>query len=291
MASGLPRDTTGLIRAGGHTYPAVLLPGISAHPTGAVRADGSAAEVDGELEAAGAGHVETLRDAGAILWDGPVLVYDRVADGAVRCRESSYFRVLATSVAIGAELTAADADAVLADLPLRRRAIHLAGGDPITSGRGRAAAVGLNIAVVATGGGGRHALIGRRSAAMAAMPGMWSFVAGNVEPADGFQPLVSALGREMAEEMPAISGADAHELASRARVHGACFSLGRLGPSLLASTPVDASARDLGRLDAEEFDETRTIDLDDPESCWRGMSPESMVPASAALLAALTADG
>ncbi len=290
MSSTLPRDTPGLIEAGGHAYPAVLLPRISADPGRAVRADDVAADVDRELEAAGASHVDALREAGATLWDGPVLVYERVADGAVICRRSSYFRVLATSAAVGAELAVTGADAPLSELPLRRRAIRLAGGDPIASGRGRAAAVGLNIAVVAVGGGGRSALIGRRSRSMAAMPGMWSFVAGNIEPTDGPRPLASALGRELTEEMPAISVADARELVSGARVHGACFSLGRLGPSLLASTRIDATADDLGRLDAEEFDETRVIDLDDPESCWTGMSPGSLVPSSAALLSELIAD-
>lgn len=281
-------DTPDLILGGGHRYPAVLLAGIARTPDAAVRALDRPAVVDARIEAAGARHVAAVRRAGAVLWDGPVLVYDHVAEGAVVCLRSRYLTVLATSGALGAEWTAAGPDARPADLPLRRRAVERAGGDPIACGRGRAAAVGLNVALVATAGGRRRTLIGRRSARMAAMPGMWSFVAGNVEPGDGERPLARALGRELDEEIPALSPADAARTAAGAQVHGACFSLGRLGPSLLASAEIDATAADLGNLDREEFDRTRVIDLDDPASCWRGMSPASMVPASAALLAALT---
>lgn len=280
----LPGDTPGLISGGGHRYPAVLLGGVADTPGAAVRAVDRPAEIDAVLEAAGAPHVAAVRRAGAVLWDGPVLTYDGLADGAVICRRSRYLTVLATSGALGAELSAAGPGARMSDLPLRRRAVARAGGDPIARGRGRAAAVGLNIALIATGGGRRRALLGRRSATMAAMPGMWSFVAGNIEPADGTEPLESALGRELAEEMPALSPSDAATAASRARVYGACLSLGRLGPSLLASAEMDGTAADLGHLDPGEFDLTRIIDLDDPAACWEGLSPRSLVPASAALL-------
>lgn len=286
----LPHNTPGRVRGGGHDYPAVMLGGVASDPSAAVTAIAAEAEVDTDLSRAGRAYLDAMQASDAEIWDGPILSYDRIVGASVQCRRSSYFTMLATSGALAAELSDAGGAPALDELPLRKRAVAMSGGDPIASGRGRAAAVGLNIALIARGGGGRQTLLGRRSAQMAALPGLWSFVAGNIEPADGARPLPTALARELEEELPALATGDAAAAAEKAIVHGACMSLGRLGPSLIASSEIDCNIGDLGALDRSEFDATRVVDLDDPEGCWAGMAPGLMVPASAALMASLLRD-
>ena len=219
-----------------------------------------AAPLDPDLLAGGQAHLAEVRRRTRGLRDGAVLALDRLEAGTLHVRPSGYLATVATADALRAEWEREGMG------PLRARAHALAGADPLRSGHGRAAAVGL--AVVTTFAG--RVLLGRRSQAVAADPGLWHVVpSGMLEPG---VDLVDQIGRELEEELGLYAGWEAEGL-------GLGFDLARLRPEVCwRLEAVREPELKLGY----EFTEVRWID---PAGGW----PEGLTPAAAAALALFSA--
>jgi len=192
------------------------------------------------------------------LHDGPVLALDRLSGDRLEARPGRYFDAVLTADALRAEWESQGMG------PLRARAHGLAGPDPLRSGRGRCAAVGL--AVAATHGG--RVLLGRRSPDLAADPGLWHVApSGMLEPGS---PAERQLERELYEELGVTA-------AGAARPLGVGFDLARLRPELCWTLELDSEEIKLG----PEFSEAR---WNDPGGPW----PKPLTAAAAAALQMLS---
>ena len=233
-------------------YPAA----IAAGPAVAVVEAADTAPLDPDLLSWGRPHLDELARRTPGLHDGPVLALDHLEGDTMHARPSGYLATVATADALRAEWEREGMGR------LRSRAHELAGADPLRNGHGRAAAVGL--AVVTTFAG--HVLLGRRSPAVAADPGLW-----HVAPSGMLEPgveVVDQIERELEEELGLDAGREARAL-------GLGFDLLRLRPEVCWR--LEALEEPELRL-GEEFTEVRWID---PTGDW----PEDLTPAAAAALA------
>lgn len=214
-----------------------------------------AAFLDSGLMEAGGPHVDRVLSTSPDAFDGPVAVLDRIEGSVLHAAASGYFAALRTGDSLRAEWEREGFG------PLRARAHELAGGEPLTVGRGRAAAIGLAVAAVHAG----RVLLGRRSERLAVDPGRWHTApSGTLEP-EGL--LADQIAGELAEE---IGVTDAHP----PEALGLGFDLLRLRPELCWRLELYSDEVELG----DEFDEACWID---PREAW----PEPLAPAAAAALA------
>ena len=182
---------------------------------------------------------------------------DRLDGSTVHTTRSGYFAALATGDALRAEWEREGFG------PLRARAHELAGGEPLRSGHGRAASLGLAVATLHEG----RVLLGRRSQELATDPGHWHTApSGTLEPE---RPLADQVAAELEEEIGVTGAGPAEPL-------GLGFDLPRLRVELCLSLELYSGEFELG----EEFVEASWID---PRGRW----PEPLAPAAAAVLALL----
>ncbi len=219
-----------LLTREGVAHPVVVLRTLDGAPDGVLFDDGRPLHVDPELLAAGVAHRDALLRGAPDTWNGAILGFRALAGDTIVAGRTDYFTMLATSDALRAERERTGESG-----PLRSRARAVAGGDPLTSGAGRASVVGLSILPVLTHGDDAWLLLGRRSRALAISPGMLGTIDGCTEPGATARPLLENLARELAEEAPgavALSGSDAAELAATARLQGLTMNLLRLSPTI-----------------------------------------------------------
>jgi len=224
-------DTPGVVRRCGRSYPAA----VTVLPDATVRLVAGPPAVDRRLLAAGSDHLAAVRAAGRVH-DGPVLCLARVstsvATPTVDVVRGGYFAMLATCDALRAELVAAGPDADWDRLPLRVRA-HEVAGDPLTSGAGRAAAVGVSaLLVVRDRDGTPGVVLGRRSDRVGTDAGRWHVApSGMLEPATDGRHLETTVGHELEEELGVVSSPGG--VAGALRVLGVATDLLRLRPDVV----------------------------------------------------------
>src|SRR4051812_37172357 len=245
------------IERGGRIHLAALADVVPGSLEDAVRVAEADAFVDPQLRRGGEGHLQRVLSRSRGTFNGPVLVLDRIEAATIHVKRAGYFDMIATC------------DALVVDAELRRRAEQLAGGDPLHSGHGRAAAVGVGGVVVRSG----RFTLGRRSPQLALDPGRWHLVPSGTVDASGLEATVAA---ELREE----HGID--EVAGL-RVIGLGWDLARLRPELTLMTA------DLGDVrppqPTEEFTDFVEIplDLDAIAEAWE----LDLTPAAAVGLAAV----
>lgn len=269
------------VRRAGRVYPAVALPVPAvASPDDLVEVTTEPLGPDARLREAGAAHLEGILAAHPRTFDGRVLAMVRMPTGSVStgplvAAPAGYFDMLATCDALAAEWARGPGPT-----PLRDRADALA-GDPVTNGAGRAAAIGVSVAVTVTHEQVQHVLMGRRTTSVATDPGRWHIApSGMVEPSSGLTPLVSAMLRELAEET-GITAPPAPSLL------GIGVDMLRLRPEIcLHVAAVEAPAL----LSTDEFDRRALVPVGGLRM-WRRFPPERLTPAAAATLALLEGDG
>lgn len=235
-------------------------------------AGSSPVPLDDRLLAAGQPHRAALDRQGTRLHDGPVLVLDRVAGGRILAAPSSYFAMVATCDALRAEyLDAGSAGsagragaavplALRLVLPLRQLADAAAApDDPLHSGHGRAAAIGLSVVTTVPSVSGRAFLVGRRRPDLATDPGLWHVApSGMLEPAaaggsvSSADPLVPAARQELAEELGVVVGGGVvgggdRALGPRLQVLGVAYDLLRLRPEVCLRLDLTAAEAELVR--------------------------------------------
>jgi hypothetical protein len=215
------------------------------------------ATIDAELRRRGQSHLDAVRARSPGMFDGPVLALDRIEDGVIHAARASYFDMVATC------------DALAEDPELRAYAAGLAAPDPLRSGAGRAAAIGVTVVVIRRG----VFTLGRRSAHLALDPGRWHVVPSGTVDARG-------LAATIADELAGEHGI--HELPPM-RLIALGHDLGRLRPEL---TVITGDLGDIGPPPpSEEFAEFREVALD-RDQIARARELD-LTPAAALALAAL----
>ena len=251
------------IRRAGRAYPAAL--DDAREPQ---LAAGAAPAVAPDLRLAGERHLRELQRRSPAMFDGVILALERIEGAAIHVGRGGYFDMLATC------------DALAEDDALRARAEELAGPDPLRSGRGRAAAVGLCVLALRTGASGRRVFtIGRRSADLALDPGRWHVVPSGTLDERG-------LDGTLRDELETEHGiGDASGMATAARAIALGYDLTRLRPEL-------ALVLDLGEHPAPEpgpeFSELLEVELTSEAlaALWETLGPAELTPAAAFTLAA-----
>ncbi len=272
-----------VIGRGGLPYPAAAVPMPLRDPRNLVIAEEKTPPLDPVLRKGGEPHLAALRKSDVALHNGAVLVLTSLEDGVLRAAPSTYFANVATADALRHEYVERGIG------PLRERAHACAEGDPLRSGEGRAAAIGVTVAVTVPSAAGRALLVGRRRDDLAADPGLWDVgPSGTLEPETAGDPLLLAAARELAEELPLLQVTGA-----QMKVLGVGFDLLRLRPEVIlrldltekaALPPEDA-------LDQSEYVESQLIDLttQDLEQFWSSRNPLNITPSGVAAVALLEA--
>jgi 8-oxo-dGTP pyrophosphatase MutT (NUDIX family) len=255
--------------------------------------------------------------------DGRDGIQDDDRQDGVRVTEGRYFDMIATCDALRAEFADSPRGTPLADLPLRALAHELA-GDPLSSGAGRAAAIGISVILTVPGrvgaDVGERAKAGRRVSADAderakagrrvsaddragAEVGGRAFVIGcrglvssdrgswHVAPSGmlelngGPDPVAATVATELLEEL-GIQIAPGR-VAERLVALGLVHDLLRLKPDLVVR--LDLSAAEVpAELEAvSEFSELAFVPArrDALDNFWRTHDPDVLTPAAAGAIA------
>jgi 8-oxo-dGTP pyrophosphatase MutT (NUDIX family) len=261
-----------VVRRGGRAYPAAY----AALTALEVVVGSDPLVVDDELAAGGAAHLAAVRARVPWMYDGTVIALDRLAGAVLHVAPSGFFARIATGDALRAE--AGDA--------LRTRAEALAGGDPLRSGRGRAAGIGVTVLATLPLGDGRAVVLGRR-AGLPIGHGTWHVVpAGMAEPHDGVvDPFVATAVEELQEEL----GVECPP--ADLRLLGLGWDLLRLVPELIYRVDLDADAEAvLAAAPREEHDALVLHAIDSHgrvPSVWSTYAPLQLAAPGAAALALL----
>jgi 8-oxo-dGTP pyrophosphatase MutT (NUDIX family) len=271
-----------VVARNGAAYPAAI-ESLGTGPLDRVlRVHGAAIDLDPELAAMGAAHLARVRERAPQLHDGAVVVFAENAHGTLRCVRGSYFDMLATTDVLRAEYLAAGPEDGLA---LRDLAHAAAGGDPLLSGAGRAAAVGVTVVVTSAGADGPSVLLGRRRDDLGADAGLWHIPAsGMVEPRS--RPLVDTAVDELCEELGL-----ALEDPGRLTMMGIGWDLLRLRPEvcLRLDLTVAEAFPTAAAVSDSEYVEARRISLtsEGMGEFWSAHPPPTVTPAAAAAIALL----
>jgi 8-oxo-dGTP pyrophosphatase MutT (NUDIX family) len=224
----------------------------------------------------------SLHNGDTLCWVGPAHT------GGIAVVRGRYFDMLATCDAIRAEGL---------DGPRRHRAVEVAGGDPCSSGLGRAAAVGVTVLATRPVGERRVLVVGRRSQRVATDAGRWHLVPSGMLELDRSghgAHLATTIATELAEELGVTVRPDAVE--ARAQVLGLAHDLGRLRPDLVVRidlteddlTEDDLTGAELGFEPPRggEFDDFEQVELSVPalDGFLRSRPSDRITPAAAGAL-------
>ncbi len=302
-----------LVERAGRRYAAAVVP-LDVRLADAIVVDEAPAALDGAVMAAGADHLAGLREQRPTMHDGPVLTLQRLDGPVVHAARSGYFALIASCDAVRAELDGApssvrdglaafygepreatvDAMGLLAALPLRAAVHAAAGGDPLASGAGRAAGLGVSavVTVPTPGGpaGSRSFVLGRRSADVAIDAGLWHVAPSGMLEALPGGALAGTVAVELFEEVSL--SLPVAQVAARARVLGLVHDLTRLRPDLSVRLDLSAEeARAIALPPGGEFDAMALVGTDAASMgrFWREHPPERLTPAGAGALALLEA--
>lgn len=256
-----------VVRAG-RRHPVAVVP-LDRPLAGSLHVVDGPVPVDGALRALGADHLAAQRRAHPAMHDGEVLAWRSTdGDGRLVVARGGYFDAVATCDVVRVQPELADA-------------VHAAaGGDALTSGDGRVAALGVSV-LLDVGDG--LVVLGLRSARNAADVGRWHVAPSGMaepSPAAGVDPLASTVARELVEELGVALDAD--EVARRGRVVGLVHDLERLRPDVvvhLPLTPDEAARVEPG----EEFDAVRRVRPD--AAFWAAHGPGALTAPAAGALA------
>ena len=288
LYAGLAR----VVRRNGSCYPAATEQGERLASRELLTVERGSAQPDRALADAGKAHLEELAARTPDLHDGAILALRRLErTGQLRAVESSYFAMLATCDALRAEYLEAAASGEVDAPSLARRALahQAAGGDPLRSGAGRAAAIGLSVLVTVPCARGRAALLGRRRDDVALDRGLWHIApSGMLEPSGTGSPALRTALEELREEV-GVSLDDRPAPEDRLSAMGIGHDLLRLRPEICLR--LDLSAREVApggvRLSADEFADQQLVELsrEGLDAFWRAHPADALTPAAAAALA------
>ena len=291
-------DLGHVVRRGGFTYPAAFAP-QHAEATGLTAITGEALWVDPTLRAGGKQHLERVARRSPGMHDGRVMAYMSAEGFPITCAPGGYFDAIATSDSLRAEFIERSlrlgptSVSALEALPLRQLAHAAAGGDPLRSGRGRVAAVGVSVALTIPGAPVRALVLGLRNDEVATDPGVWHVApSGTLEPT-GRDAVIALVELELFEEV-GVRLAPPSTLASRLKTLGIGFDLLRLRPEVCLR--LDLQEREIApggpSLSTREFRSCSLLELSEPSlrTFWGLHPPSAITPAAAATIALIEAE-
>lgn len=251
-------------------------------------------ECDARLLTQGQPHLQGLRSEKPFVHDGDILCWvanDWVADeaGQVVVTEGSYYDMLSTCDSLRSEYDALRTGSA-SSLPMRDR-VHQLAGDPLESGRGRAAGVGVTVVltIVNDHGSACEVLLGRRGRSVATDFGLWHLApSGMLESAGDDDPIVSTILREVHEELGLSLSAGEVERAGT--VLGLAHDLLRLRPDIVVR--VNITSEVLARkVRDDEFSELLTVPISSivTSRFWVDYRPTALTPSAAGAVALLAA--
>lgn len=286
-------NVANVVRRAGRVHPAAIEP-HGAAAAGLVEPSPDPAWIDPALRAAGRRHLELVQSRSPRMHNGRVMACVTSAGFPLTCAPAGYFDAIATSDSLRAELLDAMGDgppAQLLDvLPLRRLAHAACDEDPLHSGRGRVAAVGVSVAVTLPTVPVRALVLGLRNHEVATDPDMWHVApSGTLEPSKQ-DPVLTLIEHELYEEL-GIRVVRPAELPGRLSVLGVGFDLLRLRPEICLR--LDLLPEELPQagvsLSPREFQDNRLIEISQSSlsAFWEAHPPELLTPAAASTVALL----
>jgi 8-oxo-dGTP pyrophosphatase MutT (NUDIX family) len=287
-------DLATVVQRSGRIYPAAL-EGHCDAAAGLVAFSREPLWIDPGLRAGGQHHLEAVARRSPQMHDGRVLACVATIGFPLTCVPGGYFDAIATSDSLRAEFLdsvgrtqASRADP--ANLPLRRLAHEASGGDPLHSGRGRVAAVGVSVAVTLPSAPLRVLVLGLRNHAVATDPDMWHVApSGTLEPSEE-DPVIALVERELSEELGVRPDTPA-ALAARLKPLGIGFDLLRLRPEICLRLDLEEHEfpREGPFLTRGEFQDRCLVALSGSSmsAFWERHPPELLTPAAAAAIALL----
>jgi hypothetical protein len=265
----------------GRVYPVAISP-LSATLADVVQSAGEA-YCDGELLALGHPHLDVLLRDRPFLHNGRILCWDSSDSHSITASAGRYLDMIATCDAIRDEFEKRNG---IPPFTLRERA-HKIAIDPLSSGSGRAAGIGVSVILTTQSdiGSQRNFLLGFRSNSVGTDSGLWHVApSGMLEPTD-MPGLEAMICRELEEEV-GISMTPA-EVAHSGRVIGLAHDLLRLRPDIVVqldiASPVDLSGS------TEEFGRFVTVAIESGplEAFWESHAPTQITPPAAGAVALL----
>lgn len=204
---------------------------------------------------------------------------------------SRYFNMLETCDALRAELLSARDDTPVGSLPMRALAHHLA-GDPLFSGAGRSAAVGVSVILSLPQGdpaeGERAFVIGHRNGSVSLDQGVWHVApSGMLEPTGERNCVVNTVVQELAEELGIHL--PVQEALKNMRTLGVVHDLTRLRPDLVVRLDLPSEYVPESLAPASEFDAVKLIPVtrNALNEFWPSFTPDHLTPACAGAVALL----
>lgn len=273
-----------VVRAG-RAYPAVVAE--PDHPGwGPLLVDDVPAPADPRLLSLGAAHLAKRLADDPSLTNGPTACWQAGARDGIQITPGRYLDMIASCDALRAEFEDRRAGTPLAELPLRALAHDLA-GDPLTSGKGRSAAIGVSVVLtVEPGPDDRRALVIGCRGRVSSDRGSWHVApSGMLELNHVPDPVADTVATELLEEL-GIRIAPA-EVAERLVRLGLVHDLLRLKPDLVVR--LDLSPDEVpDQLEAvSEFSELAFVPTDRPglAAFWSAHPPGVLTPAAAGAIA------
>jgi 8-oxo-dGTP pyrophosphatase MutT (NUDIX family) len=282
-----------VLERAGHVHPAAIEP-MQVSPIGLARPSGEDLWIDPELRAAGAAHLEAVASRSPGMHDGQVLACTTITGLPLEYAPAGYFDAIATSDSLRSEyLDTSGSITGLSSLPLRALAHQAASGDPLHSGRGRVAAVGVSVAVTLPLGTARGVVLGRRNQEVATDPGMWHVApSGTLEPAQE-DAVIALVRNELSEEL-GIELPRPDRLEQRLRTLGVSHDLLRLRPEICLRLDLEQGdyPPDGLHLSSREFQDKDIVELsiNGLLDFWSTHPPETLTSAAAGAIALLEGD-
>jgi NUDIX domain len=252
--------------------------------------------LDAELQRLGGAHLDRVLAVAPDTFDGPVLAFATVSSWSVRTTLATYHQMLRTCDAVRAEAALAGGD-VDTPRPLRARATAAAGTHgPQRSGAGRAAAIGVSVAVIVSTPGAKSVVLGRRARRLATDAGLWHIApSGMLEPHHWGNGLADAVASELGEELGVFLPPE--QLRTRLGVLGLAHDLSRLRPEvclvlrLTSAEAAPVATQVAGGSVSPEFDELALVPLRRMRQAWAAHPPGTLTPAAAGVLTLLESWG
>jgi hypothetical protein len=279
-----------VVRAG-RVYPAAIARPDQASDQasdqywGRLLIDDAPPALDPGLLGLGAAHLAG-RVADDRLTNGPTACWLGDGPDGVRVTRGRYLDMIATCDALRAEFQAG------AELPLRARA-HQVAGDPLASGAGRSAAIGVSVILTVPAGvpglsGDRRAFVIGRRGQVSADRDRWHVApSGMLELNDVPDPIADTVATELAEELGIRI--DRARIGERMLVLGLVHDLLRLKPDLVVRLDLAAAEVPAELAAASEFSQLALVgtDRDALAGFWAAHDPQLLTPAAAGAVAVL----
>jgi 8-oxo-dGTP pyrophosphatase MutT (NUDIX family) len=237
-------------------------------------------------------HLENRLRADPLLFNGPTVRWISTSLNLVQGAPARYFDMISSCDALRAEIARSDDWSNLAKNPLRA-AVHEVSRDPLKSGAGRSAALGVSVILIlprAVGGVAAGSFVVGQRPGTSNGAGIWHVApSGMLELDSSGRHIQTTTVRELKEEL-GIDLESAHTQ-GRIRLIGITQDLTMLKPDLVVRLDLTEAEAMAAVRPVSEFERIELIPLTNRsiQNFWDSHPPGSLTPAAAGAIAALEA--